>query len=222
MYHSVLTSAFALLAYSYTANAAQQPFLTGTVGDARVAGNGTQAGQDGKYTISANGIRASFIPYGASITNLFVNDTLNLERDIVVGYDNAQDYLAATINRHLGGITGRYTNRIANASFMLDGMQYRTIADEGNSTLHSSLDGWDSRNWTLVAHTTDSITFSIAEPGDTDGCPGKVVAYVTHTVVDVPRPRWLVRIVALSLTETSPLMLASRVCVSLPADLMYC
>lgn len=214
MYRSVLTSAFALLAYLSTASAAQQPFLTGTVGDERVAGNGTKAGENGKYTISANGIRASFIPYGASITNLFVNDTLSIERDIVVGYDDAEQYSSATNNRHLGGVTGRYTNRIANASFMVDGMQYHTIADEGNSTLHSGLDGWDSRNWTLVAHTTDSITFSIAEPGDTDGFPGKVVAYVTHTVVDVPRPRWLVRMVALSITETTPLMLASRVCFS--------
>lgn len=221
MCHSILTSAFALLAYASIANAAQ-PFLTGTVGDTVIAGNGTQPGSDGKYMISANGIRAFFIPYGASITNLFINDTLGTERDVVVGYDNAQDYSSATTNRHLGGVTGRYTNRIANASFVVDGMQYHTVADEGNSTLHSSLDGWDSRYWTLVAHTTDSITFSIAEPGDTDGFPGKVVAYVTHTVVDVPRPRWLVRIVALSLTETSPLMLASRVCISFILGLNFC
>lgn len=32
-------------------------------------------GSDGKYTLQAEGIRAKFIPYGASISNLFINDT---------------------------------------------------------------------------------------------------------------------------------------------------
>lgn len=204
-----LTACFCCI--SQFAAAAQQQYLTGTVGDARVAGNGSSAGSDGKFEISANGIRAYFIPYGASITNLVVNDSLGIERDIVVGYDTASQYSSSPVNRHLGGVTGRYSNRIANASFVMDGTTYHTIKDDGNSTLDSALDGWDSRNWTLVAHTTDSITFSIAEPGDTDGFPGKVVAYVTHTVVDYPHPRWLVRMVALSLTKTSPIMLASRV-----------
>ena len=119
--------------------------------------------------IPAIGIRACFVPYGASITNLIVNDTLGPERDIIVGYDNAYGYSSTPVNRHLGGVTGRYTNRIANASFVMDGTTYNTIKDDGNSTLHSALECWNSRNWTLVAHTTDSITFSIAERGDTDG-----------------------------------------------------
>lgn len=35
-------------------------------------------GSDGKYTLEAPGIRAKFIPYGASISNLFINDTNGL------------------------------------------------------------------------------------------------------------------------------------------------
>lgn len=192
-------------------SSAQDPYLTGTVGDSHIAGNGTGPGADGKFKISANNITAYFIPYGASSTNLLINDQWGTERDIVVGYDHAADYSTAKQNRHLGGVTGRYTNRIANASFVMDGMAYNTMVNEGNATLHSGPGGWDSQNWTLVVHTTDSITFSIAERDGTDGFPGKVVAYVTHTVVDKPRPRWLVRMVAFSLTETSPIMLASRV-----------
>lgn len=191
---------------------AQEPYLTGTVGDTRIAGNGTKADAHGKFEISANGIRAQFIPFGASITDMSINDTFGVERDIVVGCEAAHEYSTARLNQHLGGVTGRYTNRITNASFIMDGMNYTTVSNDGNSTLCSGPHGWDSRNWTLVAHTTDSIIFSIAEPGDTDGFPGKVLAYVTHTVVEEPRPRWLVRMVALSLTETSPIMLASRVC----------
>jgi aldose 1-epimerase len=45
-----------------------------------------------KYTISAPGINASFIPYGATITNLFVNDKNGDPQDVVLGYDNTSTY----------------------------------------------------------------------------------------------------------------------------------
>ena len=38
-----------------------------------------------KYTISAPGINASFIPYGARLTNLFVEDKNGDPQDVVLG-----------------------------------------------------------------------------------------------------------------------------------------
>ena len=38
-----------------------------------------------KITISAPGINASFIPYGARLTNLFVNDKNGEPQDIALG-----------------------------------------------------------------------------------------------------------------------------------------
>jgi aldose 1-epimerase len=64
-------------------------------------------GADGKYTIVADGIRAQFIPYGASITNLFIKDTHGVERDIVLGYDNASYYETDASHPHLGGVPGK-------------------------------------------------------------------------------------------------------------------
>lgn len=63
---------------------------------------------DGKYEISAEGIRGLFIPYGASITNLFINDTNGLERDIVLGFDNASYYSVDPLHPHLGGVPGTF------------------------------------------------------------------------------------------------------------------
>lgn len=62
---------------------------------------------DGKYEISAEGIRAQFIPYGASISNLFINDTNGIERDIVLGFDNASYYSIDPVHPHLGGVPGK-------------------------------------------------------------------------------------------------------------------
>jgi hypothetical protein len=69
---------------------------------------------DGKYTISAKGIRAQYVPYGASISNLFVNDTNGIERDIVLGWDNATYYTVDTSHPHLGGVPGVYSTDTLN------------------------------------------------------------------------------------------------------------
>lgn len=61
---------------------------------------------DGKYEISAEGIRGLFIPYGASITNLFIKDRTGVERDIVLGHDNASFYSVDPFHPHLGGVPG--------------------------------------------------------------------------------------------------------------------
>lgn len=61
---------------------------------------------EGKYEISAEGIRGLFIPYGASIANLFINDTNGIERDIVLGFDNASHYSIDPFHPHLGGVPG--------------------------------------------------------------------------------------------------------------------
>lgn len=55
---------------------------------------------DQKYTISAPGINASFINYGATLTNLFVNDRDGVPRDIVLGYDEPTAYIKDTETVH--------------------------------------------------------------------------------------------------------------------------
>ena len=66
-----------------------------------------------KYTISAPGINASFIPYGARLTNLYVNDKNGQPQDVALGYDNGTDYLrdSETVHTFFGPVVGRYANR---------------------------------------------------------------------------------------------------------------
>lgn len=102
MFTSKLNAALALLlAATSTVNA------QANVDNTTVAGNATGPNSDGKYTIQAEGIRANFIPYGASISNLFINDTHGIERDIVLGFDNASYYSIDRQHPHLGGVPGK-------------------------------------------------------------------------------------------------------------------
>ena len=66
-----------------------------------------------KYNLSANGIKASFIPYGARLTNLYVKDKNGAYQDVAVGYDSGEQYLHDTETNHtyFGAVVGRYANR---------------------------------------------------------------------------------------------------------------
>lgn len=172
--------------------------------------------KDGKYVLYGTNIRATFIPYGASISNLFINDTRGIERDVVAGFDNATYYGVDKQHNHFGGVPGRYANRIKNSSFVIDGETYNVTPNEhptpdypdGVNQLHGGPDGWDWRNWTVVTHTTNSITFSLTDPDGKEGFPGEVVSYVTYTLGDMT---WDFKMVAIATTKKTPIMLSSHV-----------
>jgi aldose 1-epimerase len=171
--------------------------------------------KDGKYWIFSSGIQAAFIPYGASISNLLINDRYGIPRDIVAGFDNATYYGIDRQHPHFGGVPGRYANRIRNSSFTIDGKRYHvepnenptTEAPDGADTLHGGPDGWDWRNFTVVDHTNSSITFSIVDPDGKEGFPGTVVSFITYTLDDM---NWEIKMVAIPTTKKTPIMLSSH------------
>lgn len=77
-------------------------FAASSASNASIAGNGSAVLSNGKYEISSEGIRAHFVPYGASISNLFVRDVHGIERDIVLGWDNATYYTEDKLHPHFG------------------------------------------------------------------------------------------------------------------------
>ena len=165
-----------------------------------------------KYTISAPGINASFIPYGARITNLFVNDRNGDPQDVVLGYDNGAAYLndTETVHTYFGPVVGRYANRIKNGTFTVDGITSHIPENEnaGHDTLHGGNIGYDQRNWTVVEANTSSITFSLLDQGF-EGFPGTIITYATYTVS--AGPQWTSRLVSIPLDEPTPIMLANHV-----------
>ena len=165
-----------------------------------------------KYTISAPGINASFIPYGARLTNLFVNDRNGNPQDVVLGYDNGTAYLndTETVHTYFGPVVGRYANRIKNGTFTVDRITSHIPENEnsGHDTLHGGTVGYDQRNWTVFEANTSSITFSLLDQGF-EGFPGTIITYATYTVS--AGPQWTSRLVSIPLDEPTPIMLANHV-----------
>ncbi|GAM39692.1 hypothetical protein TCE0_034r11443 [Talaromyces pinophilus] len=173
------------------------------------------------YNITATNITASFIGYGGRLVALYVPDSNGTIQDVVVGYDDPETYVHDSETNHtfFGAMVGRYANRIKNGTFTIDGETYQVPTNEngGADTLHGGTVGYDQRNWTVTAATNDSITFSLLDPGY-ENFPGTVLSYVTFTV-DALRtatnpkglPQLTSRIVSLSLTDKTPIMLANHI-----------
>lgn len=160
-----------------------------------------------KYNISASGINASFVPYGARLTNMWVPDRNGTLQDIVVGFDNAQNYTQQ--RNFFGAVVGRYANRIKNGTFLVDGKTYHTPLNEnGHDTLHGGDVGYDMRNWTVIKHTSDSITFLFYDMAY-EGFPGDVVNMATYTVTD--EPAFYSRITSIPTGDRTPIMIANHV-----------
>ena len=53
-----------------------------------------------KYNVTAAGITASYIAYGARLTNLYVDDKHGGTQDVVLGYDQGSGYVNDTENEH--------------------------------------------------------------------------------------------------------------------------
>lgn len=183
---------------------------------ALAAAAGAGPDENGFYWIKSDSIKAAFIPYGASLAKFLINDQYGIQRDIVTGFDNATYFETDGQHGHFGGVPGRYANRIQNSTFTIDGETFHIDPNEhptaeapnGANTLHGGHNGWDYRNFTVVSHSDDSITFSIVDPDGEMGFPGEVVSYITYALDGLT---WNFKMVALATTKKTPIMLSSHV-----------
>ena len=100
--------------------------------------------------------------------------------DIVGGFDTTDGYLAD--DSHQGGIIGRVANRVADATFTMDGAVYMLPDNDNGNCLHGGC-GFDYRIWTVESHSNDAITLSYYSPDGEEGFPAGVAVEVTYTLV---------------------------------------
>ena len=84
------------------------------------------------YTLTnAGGIEVKIITYGGRITSLTTPDRFGNNENIVLGFDNLNQYLED--NPFFGALIGRYANRIAKGEFYLDGQKYNLALNNGEN-----------------------------------------------------------------------------------------
>src|SRR3712207_4646916 len=89
-------------------------------------------------------LQAGVIEYGARLALRRAPDRHGVLAEVVLGLD-AAGYRAD--RAYLGATVGRYANRIAGATFVLDGRRYTLPANEGRVALHGGRDGFEHRRF---------------------------------------------------------------------------
>ncbi len=133
------------------------------------------------YTLSGGGLIAQISDYGAAIVKLFVPDSQGRLADVVLGFDDPNDY--ASSGTFFGAVVGRNANRIQDASFTLNGRRYAmTPNDNGCNNLHSGPDYYKNRLWTVVEQTESSLRLSLSSPDGDQGFPGNARIQVIYSL----------------------------------------
>jgi aldose 1-epimerase len=128
-----------------------------------------------------NGIKVYITNYGARIVALYTPDRNGQFADIVLGFNNIDDYINDKM--YLGCIVGRYANRINKGKFSLEGKEYNLYLNDGNNTLHGGNKGFDKKVWD--AHQKgNSLILTYLSPNGEEGYPGNLSVKLTYTLTD--------------------------------------
>lgn len=128
---------------------------------------------------NARGMSMRVTDYGAIIVSLTAPDRDGKFADVVLGYDNLDDYFEAT--PYFGAVVGRYGNRIANGEFTLDGIAYQlaTNNEPGGVPchLHGGDVGFDKVLWDaegVVRGDEVGVRFHYLSKDGEEGYPGNL------------------------------------------------
>jgi len=135
--------------------------------------------------VNKSGVVARIMTYGATLTELHVPDRNGNMGDILLGFDNLEQYMKES--PYFGCTTGRYANRIAKGQFTLDGKTYKLATNNDPNHLHGGNKGLDKRVWSAVAAMRPegpSVRFSYTSPDGEEGYPGTLWMVVTYILTN--------------------------------------
>lgn len=136
------------------------------------------------YTFTnMNGMTIEVTDFGASLVSVLVPNKYNEVLDVVLGYEDVKGYEAAS-GTYFGATVGRNSNRIGNATFSLNGVQYQLDKNNNKNNLHGGYDAYSYRVWDVKECTENSITFMLHSPDGDQGFPGALYVEVTYTLTD--------------------------------------
>lgn len=133
------------------------------------------------YTLSNDkGMKASLTNLGAILVSLLVPDKDGKVADVVLGFDKAECYYRNS--SFFGAIIGPSANRIAGATFEIDGEKYQLDGNDHGNNLHSHWDkGYHKQLWE-AAEGENCVTFSLEDADGNMGFPGKKKIEITYSL----------------------------------------
>jgi aldose 1-epimerase len=135
---------------------------------------------------NSKGMSAKVMTYGAIIMELNVPDRNGKFTNVLLHPANCEEYLSGF--PAAAAVIGRFANRIANASFTIDGREYKLAANNGRNHIHGGRKGFASVVWDAEALPSRSgesaVRLTYRSKDGEEGYPGNLTVHVTCTLTD--------------------------------------
>jgi len=129
------------------------------------------------FTLShPDGITVGISSLGATITDIWAPGRDGTLANVVLGFDSLAGYLSPDYQAaypYFGATIGRVANRIRDARFAIDAIEYVLRANEGRHQLHGGY-GFDRMVWTEVEAGPDAVLLALESPDGDQGYPGNL------------------------------------------------
>ena len=134
---------------------------------------------------NASGMSARIMTFGATITEVQAPDRHGSFTNVVLGTTNFAAYRRFPA---AGSVMGRVANRIAQARFTLDGVEYKLAANNGRHHIHGGPKGFGQVNWEGQAlpagEHSGAVRLTYHSKDGEEGYPGNLTTSVTFTLND--------------------------------------
>jgi aldose 1-epimerase len=135
------------------------------------------------YTLTnPQGLVIKVTDFGGIITEIHTPDRHGRLTDIVLGYDSVEPYV--NDSPYFGALIGRYGNRLAGGSFMLDGQRVQLPQNDGKNHLHGGHDGYHKVLWKALPFRDGDdvgLTLTHRSVDGEQGYPGTLDLTVVYT-----------------------------------------
>lgn len=135
---------------------------------------------------NAKGMVVKVMTYGATMTEIRVPDRQGKIQNVLLGADSFDAYQKGF--PAAASVIGRFANRIANARFTLDGVEYKLPANSGRNHIHGGNKNFAKVNWEarVLPAKSGSVAVELnylSKDGE-EGFPGNLRVTVTYTLND--------------------------------------
>lgn len=127
--------------------------------------------------VNSNGMEVKLVNWGARIASILVPIDDQLIEMLVTPEDNT---LFLDDPFYLGATCGPVCNRISNATFELNGKNFKLSQNDGENCLHGGENNISLRSWEVVEISNDAVAFKLSLAHLEDGFPGNRELYVRY------------------------------------------
>jgi len=131
---------------------------------------------------NAKGMEVTLTNYGGRIVSVMVPDKDGNKKDVVLGFDNIDDYV--NVDNNFGATIGRYGNRIANGKITVGGVEYQLPKNNFGHTLHGGPEGFDKKVFHVAQPDSQTVVFTYLSKDGEAGFPGNLNVKVTMNLTN--------------------------------------